>query len=160
MRFSDLPALTDATLAAADIFPLTDASDTNDKKITAANLAKWVIKNTSYQVGDVVTIGSGDSLTAGYPGWLSGSKKCIIYTVYLPKPIASGVTGATVNVTRLFGRYVSGNTFDLSDFTSFTVNVYNDIGAVRVMAFIDTAQSAETNNTPLTVQPSMTITFT
>lgn len=149
MRFSDLPALTDATLAAADIFPLTDASDTNDKKITAANLAKWVIKNTSYQVGDAITT---SSYWDGF-GFVtnSGTNLVIYLPVYKSLEFVSGlnITAMTIAFRSITGGYFGGNWYNVvtDPECSFTADVSNNVIMIQISK---TSGWGATNNTPAT----------
>lgn len=52
MRFSDNTALNSSTLASNDIFPLTDTSDGNDKKLSFYDLATWLITVWQFSVSE------------------------------------------------------------------------------------------------------------
>lgn len=127
--------------------------DTEDGKVIPLTvLVEYIDEANSYKPGDVVSIKANTPMA----GFISSSSKIILFSIPLDKTV--NATSFTIACPDITVRGITGYLIQDTDIEEYTVKTYISNHMLSVAITSETAFDV-TNNTPVSVEGTMKITF-
>lgn len=143
-----------ASISDTDVFTI--VSGGVPKKVPALMIKSYVNYENQYHVGDKINTTNRTQ----FSGCLTGGSKVVQFIIPLPKLLGSDITNVTIACTNLIVRGIGGYIVNGVNINTFTANIaLQTDGCLDVQLTSDPVLTG-TNNTPVAVCGTMTISFT